>query len=747
MRFINQLSRKYMLAQKHHSLLTILSITAAVTFITLLFTIFSTYQTCNLNILRHDNPYHATIYDITEEQAALFQECEDIEDVIYETHMEEKFDENGDLCKVECTYTYLMFQKDIEDISAVMTESIEHAGLSDLTTNYSLNSALLNAELIGDAAKGDAAIIFAGIYLYVLFFMFCSRLIIDTAFEISSRERERQFGILQSIGASKKQIIQIILHEGCCLSIFGIPIGIGCGIGLSYVIFKVMLSSGIFQNFVTDESSIATLARFSVSPLYILIAAISCFAWVQFSAYGTGMRIVRMSPIEAIQTKTSVIKKVKKRTLFSLLFGFIGKLSSRNIRRNKKRYIVTILSVTLSMTLFVGFSYYIKIIVNEIESTLSDVGDFEIVTHNVDEEMSDIRTLESSGYFKDIYASAFEGGNVANSFFTDEYLEKYLRNYKSGENVGIYVTYADEATYNNTFDGKPPVPYSQLARENTYILFNTVVYEEGFEEKKCSIFNVDKGESIPSDIIIDWNNSRDENNKRGTESITERVDFKIASVINTQDENATMLLGTIDQYCQTISPIIPTDSSQRYIRIYANLKEDANHNEALQFINDNESLILAMDNYTINSSIRTTIFTVKIFAYAFITLISCIAVINMVNIISTGILNRRSEIAALQSIGMSYRQVIKLLVIESLQYAVTAGAATIILLLLMLFGSQASLFSLGIVENAAIELPETMFLGEVGIAVACAFLVGLIATIIPLISMQRMSITEALKKE
>ena len=119
---------------------------------------------------------------------------------------------------------------------------------------------------IGDGAHLFKLQIFCIFFIFVVLIAFALRLIIDTAFEVSSKERERHYGVLQSIGATPEQIVRIIAYEGLRL----------CAVGV---------------------------------------------IWGFLSAYGVGMRIIKKSPMEAIITRTDKVEKVRKRTLSGLLFG------------------------------------------------------------------------------------------------------------------------------------------------------------------------------------------------------------------------------------------------------------------------------------------------------------------------------------------------------------------------------------------------------------------------------------------
>ena len=213
--------------------------------------------------------------------------------------------------------------------------------INNKTALYKINTNLLSYEIIGITAKVKFITMISLLLIFILFIIFSARLVIDTAFEISSKEREKQYGILQSIGASKKQIIKIIFSEANILSVIGIPAGIIAGTATSYIVYRLIKNNGILKVYSFKVDNVESIVSFHVSPLYILMAIILGYVWILFSAYGAGMRIVKMSPIEAIRSKKNNIVKIKKHRISKIILGWAGVLSAKNIRRNKKRFFIT----------------------------------------------------------------------------------------------------------------------------------------------------------------------------------------------------------------------------------------------------------------------------------------------------------------------------------------------------------------------------------------------------------------------
>ncbi len=464
MSFSQKLAGKYVIRQKRHSVFTLLSITAAVLFITVIFSMFASYWDTMKNAYREKNPWHAEVWEVTEEEIELFRCSEYVTEIETETII---------VSAGERLILKLKFSRDISSPGLLIREITENA--SDNSRIYSINYELLDFELIGTAAKARFVIIFAMLIVFVLIIIACARFIIDTAFEISSKERETQFGILASLGASRSQIVRIILWEGIYLSFIAIPVGIAAGLGISYGVFDAVIKSDVLLSLAGVEQS---AGQFSAPPLYIAIAAVIAFVWVMLSAYGTGMRFAKKPPVEVIRRSGEKITRVNKSRILGRFFGIEGTLASRNVRRNKKRFAITVVSIALSFVLagVVGtFITYTEDFVKYLgaENTFTDPAyhygfmyNYETVDNRITAESikEGYDLLNSSGYFKAVNC----GGGLYSQTPKDkaQFADEILEFNQKYDRIGIDIQYYNEDYYNYSFGGNPPVPYSELIGGN-----------------------------------------------------------------------------------------------------------------------------------------------------------------------------------------------------------------------------------------------------------------------------------------
>ena len=210
-----------------------------------------------------------------------------------------------------------------------------------------------------------------------------------------------------------------------------------------------------------------------------------------------------------------------------------------------------------------------------------------------------------------------------------------------------------------------------------------------------------------------------------------------------------VLVGTLDSYENSAYQLAGEGSTinaedEEYVHV--NLKDENDYEKAKAFIGLNAGLLsIDEDFYGDMLKYRAGVGAAKI-GIAFLSiLIGIIALVNMVNTLSTGILNRKSELAAMQCIGMTEGQLYGMTVIECLQYTLTAGVLATGLLeglmyVMLLLLKKIELDDVfGEMLNFAEPLPR------IWIAVAVAFAAALLASFIPLKQMQKESLTDQLR--
>ncbi|MGG0815636.1 FtsX-like permease family protein [Paenibacillus alvei] len=230
---------------------------------------------------------------------------------------------------------------------------------------------VINEELIRVLKPQSNRSILAVLVIVISIVVVATVVVIYNAFQISVVERMKQFGLLRSIGATRKQIRHIVMREAVVLAFIAIPIGIVCSIlalaALQFIFFLVLETS-------------ARESFFHIDWQIILISSLITLTAVLASSYYPAFFAGRISPLLAISSRLSIRKesiKKQKNTVLKKPVSFPLSLALKNVKRNKNRYTITILSIIISSVLFITFSSLMNIAfeskyVNN-ESTKSDL--------------------------------------------------------------------------------------------------------------------------------------------------------------------------------------------------------------------------------------------------------------------------------------------------------------------------------------------------------------------------------------
>lgn len=253
--------------------------------------------------------------------------------------------------------------------------------------------------------------------LAVIIIAACVSLIYN-AFAISVNERMRQFGLLASIGASKRQLRRSVLLEGGIIAIVGIPIGIAVGLGACAGIFT-WLGTSIASILGGRWSSFYLVVDWRV----VLFAMVLTALTVLVSVWIPALRAARVSPIDALRQSSTVriaprVLKTsgrhssagtpwKHRGLAGSVFGIGGQLASINHRRNASKGRAASVSLALAIVLLMtagSLSTQLGMF-TKVAGNLSDADvSMTVSLEPTDERASASEAIEAVG--ADVYAQA-----------------------------------------------------------------------------------------------------------------------------------------------------------------------------------------------------------------------------------------------------------------------------------------------------------------------------------------------------
>lgn len=688
MSFSSKMALKYIKTQKKHNIFIILSIASALMLVTFIFTLFSSFYSTMLYNERQKFGYHGMVHNITLSDYEKLTKSEMI--------TKSEFDSYG---PADTTgVAYVNFRNDVYDPETFIREFADENFESD-NYNLSLHEELLEYEVIGIHAKASLAKKLVLIIAIVFFILFCARFVIDTAFEISSRDKEVQFGILASLGASKNQIAAIIMWQGAFLSVIGIPLGLALGTAVGGLVFSFADSTNVISYFTQSDRYCEGI--FSVSVPYLIAAAIIGFLWVILSAYGTGRRYSAKSPIESIMQNNKKIIKPKKSRPSKKASGKVSGLALKNIRRDKKSFFVTSLALIISYTLISLFSVFFGIWIEEHRLSMNHnmlseniADDYRIYHFSDDNPDNDAEEMEEAYSIlencpENIYFSSAQQCTLLVT--RDSYMLRDMIPFDKGylditDNDDIYnkgdiriiFYFLNRQFYDEIFAEDSGVSYDELVDGKGFIVCETSApmqrihndelmsfegcpLETGGESLKLNLYDI-HGRVVPADAEVNLLTSVKGVGKFNTSP------YRI-TIVGAEDSLKKLNGGVIADSTGLTEFMIslPRDSGKSIWRIDKGFREYMKNYPQFE--------IPLFQEGNIDQTIKTEqqFEPVLTLIGVVIAIITVIAFVNFINIISTGIMNRRKEIASLTSIGMTRWQLFRMLLTESVGYTVTAG--------------------------------------------------------------------------
>lgn len=554
---------------------------------------------------------------------------------------------------------YVMFNKN----KNIIKQSEELAKELNYNGDINYNSTLL--ALYGESTYGNVMSSMGGMMIIMLSLVSIGCIIvIYNSFAISVMERKREFGLLSSIGATKKQIKKSVFYEALVVGVIGIVFGIlGAYIGIGCVIL-------IINNLISDM--LEYKLHLVTNPLFIIIPVIFMIIVIGVSAFVPSRRASKVSPIEAIRQNDDIKinkKKIRTSKLVLKLFGIEGEIALKNIKRNKKKYRVTIVSLFISIVLFISFSSYMNYTLNTASSVMGEVPyDYRISYFGDDnnkEALDKINEIVESSDVKEYVSYSVSNLSIIGNYtYSDEYLDFYKSAYgddgiKALNNLKyqrIYILVLDDNSYNK---------YKKLI---------------GLDKDSVILLNRFKGVSYGNNKRVNYDipviNSGD-------------INIKICNFDDNDEDMDTT------KYCnKNIDNIFVTNKSFDLIeefsymddfklivnkKLYDSILDGGTDFTQFNIISDNtnniDKLIKELDKYSnvnyinIKESMKQAnnlILVVKILMYGFISLVTLIGVTSVFNTISTSMALRKREFAILRSIGLTRGGFNKMLFFESL---------------------------------------------------------------------------------
>ena len=541
---------------------------------------------------------------------------------------------------------------------------------------------------------------------------------IKNSFNISITEKIRQYGMLASVGATRRQIKSSVKTEAAMLGVIGIPVGTMSGILASLVLVKVVnaLSAGWLNFALSFHTSLPAL----------ILAVILSIATIYFSAIGSARRAAKVTPLEAIRnTKEIKIKSAKLKTpaIIGRIWGIGGVISYKNIKRNNKKYRTTVTSIVICSVTFIVISYFMSMAFSVVGMSYASV-DYNIGINMSCKKDLDIEKLSEllSGIegAKEYLVGAGYYFDVDKPEYTKEYGEYCGQLYDDSEDVSqeflitvlddkSYDKYASDAGIKNANTG------AILVNKGTFDVYNEKSSKYVKEEMELYKYKagdtIECGYNVYDDASSDDNaaegdteSSTDDNNavegdtESGTEDnsgyvdeetinngVRKTVDVTIAGVtdkvpIGYKGYGNTTLLFMNQKGFESLwadgksNELKPGHASYSAYVVAENADEYQDTFEKETEENPEYSQIsFYVSNMDKQMRDEKSLFTLLgVFAYGLIVVIALIGITNIINTLSTGMELRSREFATLRSIGMTDKQFAGMVRLESVFISVKA---------------------------------------------------------------------------
>ena len=527
----------------------------------------------------------------------------------------------------------------------VYNQEIESEKLTEQlkkTYMFDVNKYLIDLETnpISSTSIGDLGKVLA---IVIVIIVFTSIFCIKNSFDISITEKIRQYGMLRSIGATKKQIKRNVFYEATILGLIGIPLGIILGCLATYILIIIS------NYYLIDVVQTGFKLELVFSTYAILVAIILGIITIYFSALKSATRASKVSEIDSIRNSANLkisSKKIKSPKYIKKLFGIGGVISFKNLKRNKKKYRTTIISITVSTFVFIALYSFMELAFQNVNNELK-VSDF-----NISLSTNAINDYSYSKFLKTVNLSGVEDYAI-------------LRN--------------SELSFTGSHSSKEYLEYFGTKNESdaeghiTIFAIGKKQYDKYIKSLGLNYNDIkDKAILFDKQYIISY----DKNNNKITKNI--RVyDFSKGDVITSTNNQLNLEIGAIS----SIGPNLLKNLSNSYLIIsdemfdkiaktnnldiyYKASNADKLQDELDSYLNGESYNI---DNKEENVRIMNNLFTlIAIFLYGFIIVISLIGITNIFNTITTNMELRKQEFAMLKSIGMTSKEFKRMIRLESL---------------------------------------------------------------------------------
>jgi putative ABC transport system permease protein len=528
-----------------------------------------------------------------------------------------------------------------------------------INENYSYINALESAK------KMNFIFIFLNIIILI-----AAVSVIYNIYSISVVERMREFGLLRAIGADAEQIQKILFGEGIILGFIAVPLGILLGV------LSVNEISALFYK--SNSLGISSILKDKAEiPLWgIVVSLVVCFIAIFISIYFPAKKASKISPMEAI-SNTSVqgeqLENSKGNKKAKIFGKFTTSMAYTNLTRNKKRFMATVISFSISIILFIAVTS-ITVWVDPLKMVDLYINSDYILTLNCHEKnigydsktideilkMKGIESLKKNLYFRGIFELS---GDKVTEAYKESVKKRALESSREDlliksdiyeYEIAIYGANDEELKELNKYLENGKIDTEDMKKNNKIIFIQN--------QSNIKNTNLNVADKITMGIAMHEEDGWKHYNK----------DVEIGALLNKAP------FPTSDYRIDAVA-IFPEEVLKEWIKedkyrmLRINTKEDADEDYIKNKLNEysKQQIEGEVISYTeMLDYFKSTQRSISIVLYSFVIVIALIGIVNIINTISMNIILRRQEFGMIRAIGMGNDEIRSMILKEGLLYGV-----------------------------------------------------------------------------
>ena len=597
--------------------------------------------------------YRGGSLDLTETKE--FQICgffedsdSNLENRIYTSLVSEAFIK-AQVPKEDIAYRFLL---QINDTDKATTDDIEER-IKNIASQFGISENETNINMEYLAANYVDPVIIPVIIVIMAIIMLAGVITIYSIYYVSMNQRIQEFGRLKAIGATKRQIKQIVLREGLCVAAFAIPVGLVIGtLSAKAVMFLFINMFGEESDFVRAMGEIVRNGEVSLYYWWAYLIAITVtLCTVYISLLLPMHKAAKISEVEAMRAQGTGKKVRSSRKGYEYIT--IGRLTLRNLMDNKKKSAITIISMAATGVFLMVVATVLSCANPRESADRSLVGQYEIspIIEENDKERPELRWSE-----------------VQKDNPLDETLKQQIENLPGVEKVDAFTSVKVTGDMflegdSNAINGVP----KEYAKE----------LEKGIERGKVTYEELKSGDKVIMDSALNhWYPDLDVGSKLklvvhdGDREYEKEVEIAAVGSYGSGMTNYAWLImakEAADRLCE--------NNANLYFHVIADKDYDQKLFESLEEIVKASGRIEMRTWKSEYDHWKSAMATTSGATYAFLGILALISVMNLINTMLNSVHVRKKELGMMQAIGMSDSQLMKMLQMEGLFY--TAGTLLI----------------------------------------------------------------------